>query len=64
MHLSLIPPVYVLGDPTSVVRMAGRAASVPVTHGQEVKVLYVGGDDRETLLKALRVSAAFDESQS
>ncbi|KAG2745539.1 hypothetical protein P692DRAFT_20820719 [Suillus brevipes Sb2] len=34
--------------------MTGRATSAPVTHEQEVKVLYVGGDDRETLLKALR----------
>ncbi|KIK33319.1 hypothetical protein CY34DRAFT_18447 [Suillus luteus UH-Slu-Lm8-n1] len=36
--------------------MTGRAASVPVTHvhEHEVKVLYVGGDNRETLLKALR----------
>jgi hypothetical protein len=41
--------------------MTGRAASVPVTHEQ---VLYVGGDDRELLLKALRVSATFNESQS
>jgi hypothetical protein len=61
---SLIPPVFVLGDPTSVVRMTGRATSAPMTHEQEVKVLYVGGDDRETLLKALRVSAPFNESQS
>ncbi|KAG1900876.1 uncharacterized protein F5891DRAFT_980077 [Suillus fuscotomentosus] len=36
--------------------MASRATSEPVAHGQEGKgkVLYVGGDDRETLLKGLR----------
>ncbi|KAG1850760.1 hypothetical protein C8R48DRAFT_778108 [Suillus tomentosus] len=42
--------------PASDATMTSGAPSVPATHEQEAIVLWVGGDERETLLKSIRAS--------
>jgi hypothetical protein len=44
--------------PASDATMAGGTTSAPVTNGQEGAVLWVGGDERETFLKTIRVSGS------